>query len=67
MAQDGRSIKRARPGQGLSGGLLALAIAAGTALLLVLVIGVAIERIGGWMDFNPFGVFSEPETKIADR
>lgn len=51
----------------MSGCLLALAIAAGTALLLVLVIGVAIGRIGGWMDFNPFGVFAEPETKIDDR
>ncbi len=67
MAQDIRRVERTRPGVGLGGCLLASAIAAGTALLLFLVVGIAIGRIGGWMDLNPFGVFAEPDTRIDDR
>lgn len=35
--------------------------------LFVVLAGVAIGRIGSWFDYNPFGVFSEPDTTINDR
>jgi hypothetical protein len=35
--------------------------------LLLVVTGIAIGRIGSWFDFNPFGLFAEPETSIDDR
>jgi hypothetical protein len=32
--------------------------------LFVVLTGVVIGRIGGWLDFNPFGLFAAPETRI---
>jgi hypothetical protein len=32
--------------------------------LFVVLTGVAIGRIGGWLDFNPFGLFAAPDTRI---
>lgn len=56
-----------RPPLLLNGCLVALLTAIVVAGLMVLLTGVAIGRIGSWFDFNPFGVFAEPETTIDDR
>lgn len=52
----------------LGNSCLATLIAATLALtLFVVVAGVAIGRIGSWLDFNPLGLFAEPDTNIDDR
>lgn len=47
--------------------LTALVAALLAVVLFVVLAGVAIGRIGSWFDFNPFGVFAEPDTAINDR
>jgi hypothetical protein len=43
----------------LVGAMLALTV-------FLLLAGIAIGRIGSWFEFNPFGLFAEPETRIDD-
>lgn len=53
---------------GVFSGCLGVAIASLLAVtLFVMLAGVAIGRIGSWFDFNPLGLFAEPETTIDDR
>jgi hypothetical protein len=62
----------ARPAQRgpglLAGGCLTALIAGALAVtLFVIVAGVAIGRIGSIFDYNPFGLFAEPEIEIDGR
>jgi hypothetical protein len=47
---------------------LGLLIASVLAIVLTVVLaGVVLGRVGSWFDFDPFGLFAEPETEIDDR